>query len=142
MVITNTEIKNGINKMFQYSRKISIKSYVGSNSLDEYDDGKIYTESGTTVWTSGILVPIDAKEGSNEAVLMAQGELSTKDKKLILRGETSIPTDFVIGLGSPSTEFYKRVPIGDYVLESRGEPLYKRIYLRVNNTGSLFDYNG
>ena len=81
---------NGMSTLMPYGRQITVTSFTGSAGSTDYDDEYTYTQISGTTFTSGILLPIKNKFGSEDAVLMEQGKLLTKDKKLYINGSVDV----------------------------------------------------
>jgi len=106
---------------------------------DVYDEATELQQSGTDLWTSGVVFPIKSVEGSNESVLMSQGKLIDSDKKLYVNGSlifTSTNLLVDVQLGSPTGNLYSTIPDGGIMYETESTPVYKVQYLR-RLTGSL-----
>jgi len=105
-----------------------------------YDDDVIYTQSGTDLWTSGIVLPIDTSRGSWDSILLEQGKIIENDTKLFCHGSllfTGSEFEIRVQIGSPVGEEYsmldKTIKVSTY-----GEPIYKKIFIRqIGGTGSL-----
>lgn len=106
-----------------------------------WDDEVTLSQSGTSLWASGIVLPVTGKQGTAEAILMEQGKLIDGDKRLYVDGTIGfIGSEFQvkIQLGSISepTEFYTTIPIGLYSPGVSNQRIYGRQYIR-RMTGSL-----
>ena len=64
-----------------------------------FDDDVSLSKSGSDVWASGIILPVQGKEGTNEALLMEQGLLSQNSVRLYVNGSLSLSGTFKVGLG-------------------------------------------
>lgn len=125
------------NRLIQKDAKIIRLRYFESEPDDVYDDAVTLVRSGNDVWTSGIIIPIDK---SNDGLLLQQGILLEKDKKLYTTGSllfTGSQYSIKIGLGSPIEGEYAMIPEGTKMYESEGVPIYKRTYIRYLPAGSL-----
>ena len=112
--------------------KIDYYDIVFDEVYDEADDEKI---SGT-LWTSGIILPMNTKQGSEDSVLVESGKLQEKDKRLYVNGSTAFSGDsqiVKIQIGSPTGETYSTIPLGAIKYEALGQDVYKRQYLRLIN---------
>ena len=129
---------NGLNSLLPYGQKINVLKFIGSTGSSDYDDVLSYTlESGPT-WASGILLPIKNKFGSEDAILLEQGKLLTKDKKLYIKGAVNVSGNTLIGIGSPISEYYSIIPDGVKTPTITGSDVYSKVYLRFNHAGSVF----
>lgn len=131
----------GLNKiMDRAGNQIRIRYYyqtVGS----VWDDDVSLSISGT-LWTSGVIFPINSKEGSEDANLISQGLIGTNDKKIYVNGSLNFLssvgsiTDIKLSIGSPINASYS-VIWGGIPYEVQGTDIYKKLYLRKLQTGSL-----
>ena len=106
---------------------------------DVYDEAVDLLQSGTSLWTSGLVMPIRSREGSTESLLLSQGKLIDSDKKMYVTGSlvftgSSLVVD--IQLGSPTGDLYTTIPDGGELWEAEGLPIYKKLFIR-RLTGSL-----
>lgn len=105
---------------------------------DGYDDD-IVVGGSTISYVSGLIFPISNKMGSDEQILLQQGKITNQDKKIYITGDTAInASGLIVGIGSPSTEYYKVINEGVIMFELNGSPVYKKLFLRHNNSGSVF----
>lgn len=91
-------------------------------------------------WVSGIVLPMDTREGSKESVLMQEGRLKNDDLKLFVSGNTNFTgSDRVVKvqLGSPTGDQYTVIPKGVIQYESQGTSIFRKVYLRKLTNGSL-----
>jgi len=104
-----------------------------------WDDETALAQSGNNLWTSGIVFPINAREGSTESLLLEQGKLIDSDKRLYVHGSLLFTgsTQLVdIQIGSPTGDLYTTIPDGGIRWEAEGQPVYKKEFIR-RVTGSL-----
>ena len=114
--------------------------YFGQTLGSVWDDEVTYAKSGTSLWTSGVVFPLNTKEGSTDSVLLSQGKLINSDKKLYTNGSLAMTGSInavTILLGSPTGELYTTIPEGGVVWEAEASPVYKVSYIRRLTTGSL-----
>jgi hypothetical protein len=102
-----------------------------------YDDDLTLATSGSDLWISGVVNPIDATRGSRDGVLVEQGRLKVDDQALYVAGSIQTSGAFRVGLGSPIIGEYRMVPEGVIAWETQGTEVYKKVYLRYLTTGSL-----
>ncbi len=109
-----------------------------------WDDETTLAISGEDLWTSGVIMPLDSREGSHDSVLMEQGKLIDGDKRLYVNGSLSITgsdTIFKVLLGSQTIisglDAYTTIPLGAIAPEAQGEKIYKKVYIRRLTNGSL-----
>ena len=119
--------------------KVEYFDTVFDDVYDEEVNTNGFVLSGT-LWTSGIVLPVNTRRGSEDAVLLEQGKLQEKDKKLYVNGSL----DFVgidqvvkVTLGSPTGDVFSTIPLGGIKYDALGIDVYKRQYLRLLPTGSF-----
>lgn len=131
----NEILRNGLDKLFSVgglSTTIDIYNYTfDSNS---YDDNitKILTGSITT---SGLIFPIKGKQGSEEALLMEQGKITTQDKILYTGSLNLTGSGNLVEIDGNN---YTIIPDGVKSWDLGNDNIYNKIYLRYSQTGSLF----
>lgn len=95
-----------------------------------------YTES----WISGIVLPINSKEGTSDFLAVQQGKLSPEDMKLFVSGNVILGgSDIItkIQLGSPTGGQWSIIPEGVIRKEAGGISIFKKAYIRRLTNGSL-----
>jgi len=135
----NTKLTQALNRTMQLAGTQIRVRYYETVFDDVYDEAIELIQSGNSLWTSGIVFPIRAKEGSSESILMSQGKLQDSDKKLYTNGSLALAGSILnvdIQLGSPSGELYAMIPDGGIVYEAEGAPVFKYQFIR-RLTGSL-----
>lgn len=103
------------------------------------DDISSWGQSGTDLWTSGVIYPIRAREGSDESVLMQQGKLIDGDKTLWANGSlilTGSSLSTTIMVGSPG-DLYTTIEDGGQHWQVEGKPVYLKQWIRRLTNGSL-----
>lgn len=115
-------------------------TYPGAGSY--YDDDLTLTQSGTDSYVSGVVLPINGKQGSADAYLMEQGRILMNDSKLYVQGTVNTSGLFRVSvgsppLGSPTSSEYGLVEGGAVTWPMLGSPIYKRLYIRYLTNGSL-----
>lgn len=111
------------------------KAYPGGGSY--YDDDVTLTQSGSDLWISGVVQPIQEPKGNVEAGLFQQGLLTTNDVRLYVAGSIGTSGTWKVGLGSPARAEYGLINDGATAWEVGGTTIYKKLYCRVLQTGSL-----
>jgi len=111
----------------------SITIYSLQSVPESYDDDIFYSAIGSTN-ISGLVFPIRAKQGSQEAVLLEQGKLLTKDK-IVYCGSVNTSGNLVFNI---SNEYYGIVNEGVTRFDTAGSVVYNKIYLRLLPNGSLY----
>ena len=120
-----------------YGVGVRFKYYTGSVASTEWDDAQVLSQSGTDIWTSGLAFPVTNVQGSNEAILLAQGKIELNDKKLFVPGDISTTPIMKIGLGNTVSEEYFVVPDGVTCYPPFGDMVYKKIFIRALIGGSF-----
>ncbi len=136
---TNAKLVSALNRTLDLAGTPIRIRYYSPVYDDVYDEATELIQSGTDLWTSGVVFPIKSVEGSNESVLMSQGKLIDSDKKLYVNGSlifTSTNLLVDVQLGSPTGNLYSTIPDGGIMYETESTPVYKVQYIR-RLTGSL-----
>ena len=95
-----------------------------------------------SVWTTGLMFCTDPNN-AEDTLLLEQGKIGMNDIRVYTTGDliyspnTGSVLQTIVGVGSPSTEFYSMIPIGANTEEVCGIAIYKRAYLRRLTNGSL-----
>ena len=129
-------LKNGTQLRFRYFNV----AYPGAGSY--YDDDTTLTQSGTDFYTSGLIFPINSKQGSTDALLVEQGLLLDNDSKVYVVGTVETSGLFKVGIGSPqisTSSQFAVIPEGIHSYQINGSPVYKLMYLRQLTNGSLVE---
>ncbi len=106
-----------------------------------WDDEVALTQSGTSLWTSGVVFSLNTRQGSSDSVLLQQGKLINSDKKIYTNGSllfTGSSHMIDIQIGSPTGDLYTTIEDGGNVKEVQGLPVYKKQFIR-RLTGSLIN---
>ena len=132
----------GLNKTISLAGKPICIKYYTQTIGSVWDDDVVLSQSGNDFWTSGVIFPVVAREGSQEAVLVEQGKLMDQDKILFLTGDTpTVGSEFQvkIGLGSPvaADQEFTTITIGEINPEVEATKVYKKVFIRRLTTGSL-----
>jgi hypothetical protein len=140
--VTN-RLNAGFNKLLNLGgNQISIQ-YFSVYNTGVYDDDVTITQSGNTLWTSGLVFPVNAQ--SDDAVLMEQGKIGLNDNKIYVNGSLILISNtnnmqVKIGIGSPNTDTYSLIMPGTDAYSNENTPVYKCMYVR-RLTGSLVGEN-
>lgn len=119
--------------------KIEYYDVVFDSVYDEAQDANSYVLSGT-LWTSGVILPVNNQRGSEDAVLVEQGKLQEKDKKLYTTGSLDFANEsqvVKVTLGSPTGDVYSTIPLGGIKYDALGIDVYKRQYIRYLPNGEF-----
>lgn len=144
-MIYSDNLSAGFNKMVNLAGKpISIK-YYNTTAGSVWDDDVTLSEiTGSAVYTSGVVLPLTNKFGSEDSNLVEQGKLSTMDQKLYVNGSldftgigSNIQVKIGLGDGTSSTDVYTIIPLGGIPYEVQGVQIFKRVYIRRLDNGSL-----
>jgi len=135
----NDKLVQALNKSMSLAGQQIRVRYYTTVFDDVYDEAIKLIQSGTNLWTSGLVMPIRGKEGSTESLLLNQGKLIDSDKKMYVNGSllftgSSLSVD--VQLGSPTGDIYTTIPDGGEMWEAEGIPVYKKLFIR-RLTGSL-----
>jgi len=120
--------------------RIQYFSLSGTGAGSVYDDAGTLVQSGTSIWLSGAVFPLKTTEGSEDSVLLEQGKLQNKDKKLYVNGSTvfaDLNKTVKIQLGSPTGDIYSTIPLGAKLQSIGTDDIYKKQYIRYLPTGSF-----
>jgi len=134
-----SELQSDFNSILTYGEQIRIK-YYNQAIVGEYDDDTYITQSGTDLWTSGVVQPISSNQYKSDALLLQQGKLLMDDKKIYVCGDvqTSGLGQIKIGVGSPVSQEYQIMEDGQVnSWEVNGSSVYKKIYVRFLPTGDF-----
>ncbi|MHA1868750.1 MAG: hypothetical protein ACTSXD_11960 [Candidatus Heimdallarchaeaceae archaeon] len=136
-----SELSKDFNSVLKYGEQIRIKYYNVSYSAGSYyDDDVTLTKSGSDLWTSGLVQPLDKTTGGYDALLLQQGKITLDDKKVYINGsiQTSGTGPIKIGIGSPPDREYQIMNEGQTIQWTvNGSPIYKKVYLRFLPGGSF-----
>lgn len=111
------------------------KTFPGGGSY--YDDEITISRSGSDVWTSGLVQPLNQRTTSDEAQYVEQGILLMNDIKCYVDGLEDTSGLFIVGIGSPPAEEYRAIEALQSQQQIQGSDIYKKLFLRVLTTGSL-----
>ena len=136
---TGTNLALGLNKIITRAGiPIAVKYFTETVGSVWDDDVALTFDSAT--WTSGVILPLDTREGSTDSVLVQQGKLIEQDMRLYVNGSlafTGSDTQMKVQTGSPSGEAYSLIPEGGITYQATGVNVYKKVYLRRLTNGSL-----
>jgi hypothetical protein len=105
----------------------------------DYDEVESLKAS-STIWTSGIILPLTSKTSSSEQILLEQGLIKNDDSKLFVSGNitfTDEGKDIKIQIGSPTGLNYALILPGVENISVQGTNVYKVAYVRAL-TGSIY----
>jgi len=137
MANIGSDFKDGLNEVLKLGQLVRFRYFNTSGADDYYDDNTALTQSGTDLWVSGVVLPIDQSRGSSDAILLQQGKLLTNDTKLYVDGTTPCSGTYRIGLGSPPTGEFSILPEGVITWNISAESIVNKLYIRNLPTGSL-----
>ena len=136
---THDKLTKGLNKVVNLVGVPIRIRYFGVTPGSVWDDEVDLAQSGTSLWTSGVVFSLNTREGSFDSVLLKQGKLIDSDKKIYVNGSllfTGSIQSVDIQIGSPTGELYTTIEDGGNVKEVEGLPVYKKQFIR-RLTGSL-----
>ena len=136
-----TDFQAGVNEALDLGKPVRFQYYsTGYGAGSYYDDDVTLTKSGDDLWMSGVVLPITNKQGSNDAILLEQGQILMNDSKLYIDGSISTSGTLKIGLGSyvnMSGCEYSLLVEGVTNWEVNNTDILKKLYVRNLTTGSL-----
>jgi len=136
-----TDFQAGVNEALDLGKPVRFQYYsTGYGAGSYYDDDVTLTKSGDDLWMSGVVLPITNKQGSNDAILLEQGQILMNDSKLYIDGSISTSGTLKIGLGSyvnMSGCEYSLLVEGVTNWEVNNTDILKKLYVRKLTTGSL-----
>lgn len=127
-------------QVLKYGTQVRFRYFTPTFSGTSYDDDIALAKSGTDLYISGLLSPLDRSDGSSEAILVQQGLLDSDTIKLFINGSIMTGSQwFRVGIGSPASggSEYALVPNGVQAWEVEGTTVLKQVYLKRLPTGSL-----
>ena len=128
------KLRNGIDKLMKYSGYTSlVKVITYTIPTGSYDDYTVQSVTGSQ-YISGLIFPVRASQGSEEALLLEQGKIQTKDK-VLYTGSFSISGNLLFDIQGDK---YAIIPNGIHTWTSAGSTIYNKIYLRYATAGSLY----
>ena len=144
MTISN-KLSLGFSKIVEKAGKPIRIRYFATEAGSVWDDEVTLTEvTGSEIWTSGIVMPLSNRFGSEDVVLVEQGKLRNQDQILFVNGSldfTGTGSNFKVKIGmngSPTqTDNYTLIPLGGIPFEVEGVQVYKKAYIRRLQNGSL-----
>ncbi len=140
MTTYSADFTNGVLEALNYGQQLRVRYYIPSwGAGSYYDDDITLSRSGTDLWISGVVLPINQSRGSNDAVLLEQGKVLTNDTKLYIQGSVDTSGIIKIGLGSQTTmvDEYSILPEGVIKYTVNDVDVLKKLYIRRLPTGSL-----
>ena len=138
MANVGSDFKDGFNEVLQYGQLVRFRYFNSSYGAGSYyDDDVTLTQSGSDLWISGVVLPIDQSRGSSDAVLLEQGKILTNDTKLYIEGLIDTSGTFKVGLGSPPANEYSSLVDGIIEWKVNDESVVNKLYIRRLTTGSL-----
>jgi len=131
-------LTSGFNNLLDKAGKTITVKYFTQSIGSVYDDEVTLTEvTGSQLATSGIVLPISSKFGSEDLNLLEQGKLRTQDQKLYVNGSLDFNTGSLVSKIIIGTDAFTLVPLGGIPYEVEGVQIYKKTYIRSLPTGSL-----
>ena len=127
----------GFNNIIKKAGKPIGVSYYSQTPGSVWDDEVTLTQSGNTLWTSGIVLPV----GQGDSVLVEQGKLLDSDQRLYVTGSLMITgsefqVEIQLGSATITDEIYTTIP-GGINPEVENTKIYKKVFIRKLTTGSL-----
>ena len=131
------DLKTGFNTLIQKAGTQIRLRYFNETVGSVWDDEVNLVQSGTDLWTSGIVLPLN---GTADSFIVEAGKLKTDDKKLYTHGSltfTGLDLQFKVQIGSPTGDEYNLFSPGTVDAEVENTKIYKKAYLRRIDIGSL-----
>lgn len=128
----------GLNRIKTLAGKPIEIRYYSKTTGSIYDDDLTLSQSGNSIWTSGVIFPLNEK---SDLSLIEQGKISTNDLKLYITGSLSLGFETgsivvtKIGIGSPPIYYKPLEPISKGY-EAAGVSIYKKVYIEKIQGGS------
>lgn len=116
-------------------------NYYTSTIGSVWDDDTTYTISGASVWTSGVVLDINATRGSEDSVLLEQGKIFNGDIRLFVHGSLVMTGSHFavrIQVGSPTGIQYSMIEQGGHQSVMSSNPIFKKVFLRQLQGSTLF----
>jgi len=139
MSALKSRLAAGIQKLFvRAGTQIHVRGF--SQVIGSVWDDEVTLTEASSVWTSGIVLPIDASKGSFDSLLVEQGKLQSDDQRLFTHGSllfTGSDFQVQVQIGSPNGDNYTIVPEGVISYNAQGTQIYKKAYITRLTTGSL-----
>jgi len=137
--MVTTRLREGFTYLLgQASQSFRIRYFTGSTG-SVWDDDMIYSQSGSDLWVSGIIMPLGGVNGATESELLQQGKLLNSDKKIYVNGSVSFNGSLYqidIMVGSPG-DLYSTILDGGHGWTVSANPIYTRQYIRRLTGSSL-----
>jgi len=133
-----SDFKDGFSEVLKFGQLVRIKYFNQSYGAGSYyDDDVTLTQSGSDLWISGVVLPIDQSRGSSDSILLQQGKVLTNDTKLYIEGLINTSGTIRIGLGSPPANEYNSLVDGIIEWKVNDEAVVNKLYIRRLPTGSI-----
>ena len=134
-------LATNLNRLIQRTGTPIRVQYFTSSIGSVWDDDATYTVSGNGVWSSGIVLPINASRGSFDSLLMEQGKIINGDIRLFTHGSLIMTGSFFairIQIGSPNGLQYSMIQDGANQSNVSNIPIYKKVFLRQLQGSTLY----
>ncbi len=110
----------GFSKVIDKAGKPIRIRYFSSVTGSVWDDDVTLTEvTGSEIWTSGVVLPLSNKEGSEDVLLVEQGNLRNQDQRLYVNGSldfTGVGSNLGVRIGMNGSP----VAVDNYTLVPQG----------------------
>jgi hypothetical protein len=135
-MVLSTDLRKEVDGFLSNGNQIRFKYFTTFYEEDDYDNPNTI-QSGTDLWCSGLIFPINLNKGSSDAVFLQQGLILPGDRRIYVNGSVNTSGIFRIGVGSPIINEYVLTSAGAVGEEVDGTFVYKCLYVRCLNAGSL-----
>ena len=136
-------LSNGFNRILSKAGNVIKVQYYTQTIGSVWDDEVALVQSGNDVWISGVVLPINKREGSTDSLLVEEGRLKMDDQRLFINGSIFLAENGGSGLrakiqvGSPTGDKYELIPPGGIVASWGSDDIYKKSHIRFLTTGSF-----
>jgi len=134
------DLANGFRRIVETAGTPMRLQYYTQVAGSVWDDNTTLIQSGTDLWTSGIVLPINTNTGQAGGLLVEQGKLLSDDQKMFMHGSLiSVGSEFKfkVGLGSPISEEYSLIGPAIIAPQVEATSIYRKVFIRRLTNGSL-----
>ena len=137
-MVTAAEMRTDVDNILQNGEVVRFRYFNISGATANYDDDVTLTQSGSDIYTSGLIQPINDPTSSFEARLVQEGRLTTNDFRLYINGTVQTSGLLKVSIGSPTfVNSYALLDDGVQNWTIGQESVYKKLLLRFLTNGSL-----
>src|SRR3990167_11319257 len=96
--LTASGVRADFEKLLSNGAVYRFRYFNATYNTGSYDDFVVLTISGNDFYTSGLVLPLNTKEGSDDAVLFERGLVFSEDSKLYVRYDVTTSGPYKIGI--------------------------------------------